>query len=147
MLASEDVREARPNAKQFDAWEKLTGYRPQGETVLDLVWDQLTRGSDPANLDRCTDPDADMVIDLDASASTPLPGIPEPGGFDWRTSAGSIAGNGRTAQLTLPRGLKAPTAARVCRMISSSIRMRFSSGPPHWSARWFERGERNWLLR
>lgn len=28
-------------------WEKATGFKPTGDTLLDLLWDQLTTGSDP----------------------------------------------------------------------------------------------------
>lgn len=30
-----------------DAWQSGTGYRPNGATLTDLLWDQLTAGSDP----------------------------------------------------------------------------------------------------
>lgn len=30
-----------------DAWEQRTGFRPNGLTLLDLLWDQLTTGSSP----------------------------------------------------------------------------------------------------
>lgn len=51
-LASDDIRDARPDGKMLDAWQSLLGYRPNGETFADLVWDQLTAGSDPQNADR-----------------------------------------------------------------------------------------------
>lgn len=50
-ITSEDPRDARPDGRLLDGWESLTGFRPQGDTVADLIWDHLTRGADAANLD------------------------------------------------------------------------------------------------
>lgn len=52
ILASDDLRDARPDGKLLDAWESNLGWRPQGETLADLLWDQLTNGSDPTGIDR-----------------------------------------------------------------------------------------------
>lgn len=51
LLSSEDPRDARPDPRLLDAWESLTGFRPQGETIAGLIRDHLTRGADPANVD------------------------------------------------------------------------------------------------
>lgn len=47
LLGKGDLREIRPAARLFDAWEAHTGYRPAGPSLADLLWDQLTLGSDP----------------------------------------------------------------------------------------------------
>lgn len=52
VLCGDDFRDAHPDGKLLDAWESILGWRPQGDTIADLLWDQLTRGADPANLDR-----------------------------------------------------------------------------------------------
>lgn len=36
------------SAAMQDAWEAGTGYRPSGAKLVDLLWDQLTVGADPA---------------------------------------------------------------------------------------------------
>jgi len=52
ILSGEDLRDARPDQRTRDAWQALTGYRPGGDTLADLVWDHLTAGSDPAGIDQ-----------------------------------------------------------------------------------------------
>lgn len=52
ILGGEDLRDARPDRRITDAWESLTGYRPAGDTLADLVWDHLTAGSDPSGIDQ-----------------------------------------------------------------------------------------------
>lgn len=53
ILSTEDARDARTDGKTLDAWESLTGYRPAGETIVACLWDHLTSGADPENLDAC----------------------------------------------------------------------------------------------
>lgn len=48
LLGQGDLREIAVVSAQQDAWESLLGYRPQGATLVDLLFDQLTAGSDPA---------------------------------------------------------------------------------------------------
>ena len=48
LLGVGDVREIPVTGAAQDAWEAAVGYRPQGERLLDLLWDQLTSGADPA---------------------------------------------------------------------------------------------------
>lgn len=36
--------------RDIDAWEAAFGFRPQGDSPLDLLWDHLTRGSDPSGV-------------------------------------------------------------------------------------------------
>ncbi|MSR57822.1 MAG: hypothetical protein EXS05_09125, partial [Planctomycetaceae bacterium] len=50
-ITVEDPRDAKPDGRILDAWESITGFRPQGDTIADLLWDHLTRGADPAQLD------------------------------------------------------------------------------------------------
>lgn len=38
---------ARATGAARSAWESLTGYRPAGARLIDLLWDHLTAGSDP----------------------------------------------------------------------------------------------------
>lgn len=47
LLASGDLREINSSGDIQSIWESLLGYRPQGDLLVDLLWDQLTTGSDP----------------------------------------------------------------------------------------------------
>jgi hypothetical protein len=51
LLGQGDCREIATTAKMRDAWESQTGYRPNGDTLVDLIWDQFTAGADPDGLD------------------------------------------------------------------------------------------------
>lgn len=53
LLGQGDCREIATTAKMRDAWESQTGYRPNGDTLVDLIWDQFTDGADPAGEDAC----------------------------------------------------------------------------------------------
>jgi hypothetical protein len=41
-------REESISPAVLDEWAAKCGYRPQGKNRVDLLWDQLTNGSDPA---------------------------------------------------------------------------------------------------
>lgn len=47
LLGAGDCREIQATGAMQDAWQSLTGYRPQGERLVDLLWDQLTAGAEP----------------------------------------------------------------------------------------------------
>lgn len=47
LLGTGDCRELNTTGAMRDAWESLLGYRPEGNLLVDLLWDQLTTGSDP----------------------------------------------------------------------------------------------------
>lgn len=47
LLAIGDCRELAVDLTILDQWQALIGYRPAGEKLIDLLWDQLTNGSDP----------------------------------------------------------------------------------------------------
>ena len=51
-LSNEDLRDAKADQRIMEVWEALTGYRPRGERLVDLLWDHLTTGSDPTGIDR-----------------------------------------------------------------------------------------------
>jgi hypothetical protein len=53
VLASGDLRDAKPDASILSAWKSLTGYQPSGDTLADCLWDHLTAGADPANASAC----------------------------------------------------------------------------------------------
>jgi hypothetical protein len=53
VLGRGDCREIATDARMLSAWQSATGYRPQGERLVDLLADHLMGGSDPAGLDRC----------------------------------------------------------------------------------------------
>jgi hypothetical protein len=42
------MSEANATSAMQDAWEAEMGYRPQGAKLVDLLWDQITTGSDPS---------------------------------------------------------------------------------------------------
>jgi len=46
-----DCREIGADRRLRDAWQALAGFRPEGERLADLLWDQFTRGSDPRGID------------------------------------------------------------------------------------------------
>lgn len=48
LLGRGDCRELAATAYMADAFESLAKYRPQGDRLVDLLWDTLTTGSDPA---------------------------------------------------------------------------------------------------
>lgn len=50
LLGEGDCRELSTTSAMQDAFRSLTGYRPQGDTLIDLLYDLLTDGSDPAGL-------------------------------------------------------------------------------------------------
>lgn len=52
-LSNENAVDARPDARILDAWFSITGFRPAGDTIADLLFDHLTRGADPAGLSAC----------------------------------------------------------------------------------------------
>lgn len=66
VLASEDIRDARSDGRLLNAWESLAGYRPKGDNLVDLVFDHLTNGADPDNLDNCgmLIPTADLRLEI-----------------------------------------------------------------------------------
>lgn len=47
LIGRGDIRELKPNAIELSAWQSHLGYRPQGDALVDLLWDQLTNGADP----------------------------------------------------------------------------------------------------
>lgn len=47
LLGQGDCRELAITGWMRDAWESVCGYRPAGDWLVDLLWDQLTAGSDP----------------------------------------------------------------------------------------------------
>jgi hypothetical protein len=47
-LGSGDCREIATTGAIRNRWQAATGYRPSGGRVVDLLWDQLTTGSDPS---------------------------------------------------------------------------------------------------
>lgn len=47
IIASGDLREVTTAKRMLDAWKSETGYRPSGDTLVDLIYDHLTNGSDP----------------------------------------------------------------------------------------------------
>lgn len=47
-LGSGDCREIQVTGLLRDTWESLLGYRADGAFLVDLLWDQLTQGSDPS---------------------------------------------------------------------------------------------------
>lgn len=49
VIASEDVRDAKPDGKTRDIVGQLLGYVPQGDSLRDWIVDLLTIGADPAN--------------------------------------------------------------------------------------------------
>jgi hypothetical protein len=53
VLASDDIRDAKPTAKILAAWKSLTGYQPAGDSLADCLWDHLTSGADPDNETAC----------------------------------------------------------------------------------------------
>lgn len=42
------MTEQNADSAMQDAWQSAMGYRPQGARLVDLLWDQLTAGSDPS---------------------------------------------------------------------------------------------------
>lgn len=65
-LSSDHPLDAKVDGALLDAWQALTGYRPSGDTVADILYDHMTFGADPAGLDRCLPllPGLDMQIPL-----------------------------------------------------------------------------------
>lgn len=53
LLSTEDPRDARTNAGMLDILEAKLGRRPQGDTLLDCLVDQMTVGSDPLGETAC----------------------------------------------------------------------------------------------
>lgn len=53
VLTNGDLRESYTTSYMLDTWESITGYRPQGDTLNDLLFDHLTNGSDPDGLNAC----------------------------------------------------------------------------------------------
>jgi hypothetical protein len=53
VLGRGDLRELPVTAGMQDAWESVTGYRPSGDRLVDLLADHLLSGSDPLGQDRC----------------------------------------------------------------------------------------------
>lgn len=47
VLSGEDPRDTKPDGKALDAYESITGYRPQGDTLAALIVDHFTLGADP----------------------------------------------------------------------------------------------------
>lgn len=47
IASGEDLRESRTDERTLDAFYRELGYRPQGDTLSDLLWDCLTTGADP----------------------------------------------------------------------------------------------------
>lgn len=43
-----DAREISVNGGMRNKWQSLLGYKPNGDWLIDLLWDQLTTGSDPS---------------------------------------------------------------------------------------------------
>lgn len=52
-LGRGDCREMAVDGAMLSAWESAVGYRPNGERLVDLLWDQLTDGADPIGEGRC----------------------------------------------------------------------------------------------
>jgi hypothetical protein len=52
-LGRGDCREMAVDVAMLSAWESAVGYRPNGERLVDLLWDQLTDGADPSGEGRC----------------------------------------------------------------------------------------------
>lgn len=66
LLGSGHLSEIRTGGKLQDTWESLLGYRPNGDTLGDLLWGHLTAGADPAGESTCKPlvPRADRWIEL-----------------------------------------------------------------------------------
>lgn len=47
LLGEGDCRELKADTRMQDAFRSLVGYRPQGDTLAELIYDTLTDGSDP----------------------------------------------------------------------------------------------------
>jgi hypothetical protein len=52
-LAEGDCRDITTTSLMQDAWQSATGYRPNGDRLVHLLFDHLTIGSDPLGLDAC----------------------------------------------------------------------------------------------
>ena len=77
---------------------------------------------------------------------------PTPASFSARATITASSGlNPPSTQsvtdMRAPIMTEAGIAARTARAMVSARRIRFSSGPPQWSVRLLERGERNWCTR
>lgn len=62
-LGQGDCRYININNSTLDTWQSFTGYRPAGTTLIGVVWDYFTNGSDPTG------------------ATAPLPLIPDANGI------------------------------------------------------------------
>lgn len=51
LLGTGDLREISSTGGMKSAWQAHTGYLPDGDTLIDLLADQMTMGSDPTGLD------------------------------------------------------------------------------------------------
>ena len=80
-LGRGDCREIAVTGAMQDAWEALLGYRASGDWLVDLLWDQLTQGSDPSG-DTPTSP---LMPETGGRLSLHLPGhsIVRTERFEW----------------------------------------------------------------
>lgn len=53
LLGQGDLRELSTNATMRNTWQTLTGFRPAGANLIDLLADHLMRGSDPTGETQC----------------------------------------------------------------------------------------------
>src|SRR5690606_29410538 len=52
LLGTGDLRDLTVTSGMLDTWEGVTGYRPSGVRLVDLLHDHLTMGADPDGLDQ-----------------------------------------------------------------------------------------------
>lgn len=53
LLGKGDCRDIHTDNRMKNIWKSLIGYRPDGDKLVDLLWDQLTNGSDVDGIIQC----------------------------------------------------------------------------------------------
>jgi hypothetical protein len=66
LLVRGDISKTKVGEDVKTTWFKLTGYKPAGETLLDLLWDYLTVGSDPEGITTVKPlmPTSELILEL-----------------------------------------------------------------------------------
>ena len=66
LLGTGDIREIHTNGKIIDIWKSITGYKPSGDKLVDILFDHLTNGADPDGENACKPlmPTSNLNLDI-----------------------------------------------------------------------------------